>query len=379
MKKILHIVSSWGTGGVERYISNYINEMDEYIFDILTIRKCKKESVFTQPILDRGGEFFSLNQVEGNIFERTSSRKKELVKLINKNKYEIVHINAGTADAFILAHSVKKQLPNIKVVMHCHGSNVEAPKKILKRAFHEVFKFIYGNNVDYCIDVSDITLSWMFKKSTLKNKPYSVFSCGIDIEKFKYNKSDREKIRKELGIENEFVIGTIGRFTQQKNPFYIVKIISELNKLNDNFKFLWVGEGKLLDDVKEKAKELGIYEKFIFYGISKNIAPLLSTMDLFILPSCFEGNPIVGIEAQANGLKCIFSNTITREVDVTENSDFISIVNSEKIWAKKILECKVPHDRNLKNITSSIKSSGCDMKENSIKLSNIYNILTERK
>lgn len=76
MKKILHIVSSWGTGGVERYISNYINEMDEYIFDILTIRKCKKESVFTQPILDRGGEFFSLNQVEGNIFERTSSRKK---------------------------------------------------------------------------------------------------------------------------------------------------------------------------------------------------------------------------------------------------------------------------------------------------------------
>ena len=140
-----------------------------------------------------------------------------------------------------------------------------------------------------------------------------------------------------------------------------------------------MGEGKLLDDVKEKAKELGIYEKFIFYGISKNIAPLLSTMDLFILPSCFEGNPIVGIEAQANGLKCIFSNTITREVDVTENSDFISIVNSEKIWAKKILECKVPHDRNLKNITSSIKSSGCDMKENSIKLSNIYNILTERK
>ena len=202
MKKILHIVSSWGTGGVERYISNYINEMDEYIFDILTIRKCKKESVFTQPILDRGGEFFSLNQVEGNIFERTSSRKKELVKLINKNKYEIVHINAGTADAFILAHSVKKQLPNIKVVMHCHGSNVEAPKKILKRAFHEVCKFIYGNNVDYCIAVSDITLSWMFKKSTLKNKPYSVFSCGIDIEKFKYNKSDREKIRKELGIEN---------------------------------------------------------------------------------------------------------------------------------------------------------------------------------
>lgn len=377
MKRILHIVSSWGNGGVERYISSYIDEMNEYIFDILTIRNSEKESIFSKSIIEKGGKIFNLPQMNGNIFKRTNGRINALRIFLELNKYDVVHINAGTADAFILAKIIKKEYSEIKVVMHCHGNDVEAPNKILKKLFHETCKKIYGDYVDYCIGVSEITLSWMFKDKVLKNVPHCIFNCGIDIDKFEFNEQSRSNIRKKLNMENIFVIGTIGRFTEQKNPFYTIKIIKEISKIDNNFKFLWVGDGKLIEEIKYNAKKMGIYNKIIFYGLSKNAEELLSAMDLFILPSYFEGNPIVGIEAQANGLHCIFSDTITKEVKITERVDFMSIDKKEKEWAKRIVFYKNISVRKNNNIKKEIREHGCDMKENAQKLMNIYKLLVE--
>ena len=122
---------------------------------------------------------------------------------------------------------------------------------------------------------------------------------------------------------------------------------------------------------------MGIYNKIIFYGLSKNAEELLSAMDLFILPSYFEGNPIVGIEAQANGLHCIFSDTITKEVKITERVDFMSIDKKEKEWAKRIVFYKNISVRKNNNIKKEIREHGCDMKENAQKLMNIYKLLVE--
>lgn len=379
MNKVLHIVSSWGNGGVERYISNYINEIDEYIFDILSIRATENKSLFTNEIIKNGGQFYSLPKVYGNIFLRVKERNLELKKIIAKSNYKVIHINAGTADAFILAKTIKKVNPEVKVIMHCHGSNVEAPKKFIKRIYHEVCKLLYGSYVDYAIAVSSSTLTWMFKHNVLRKIPYEVFGCGIDINKFQYSDSKRAIVRGKLNIQDEFVIGTIGRFTEQKNPFYIVEIVKEISKLDNNFKFLWIGEGRLFESVRSKVKEYGIEDNFIFYGITENIPNMLSAMDLFILPSCFEGNPIVGVEAQANGLQCIFSDSITREVDVTGRVDFMSIIKQEKEWANRILSYKITYDRDVQKIKDGIRKNGWDMKVNSIKLSNIYKMLMEKK
>ena len=148
----------------------------------------------------------------------------------------------------------------------------------------------------------------------------------INVENFSYNKELRAGIRKELNLENNLVIGHIGRFCYQKNQLFLIDIFKQLKKQNPKSKLLfigsYVGDSTDMDSVKAKVLELNLQDEVIFLGIRHDVPNLVQAMDCFLLPSRFEGLCIVGIEAQASGLSCFFSDAITRELEITNLCHF---------------------------------------------------------
>lgn len=361
-KKILHIVSSWGTGGVERYIYNYSKYLKKYAFDVLTLRESSNKSIFISNEI----RVYHLLEVKGNYLKRISKRKKLLIEFMKKHQYDIVHFDSTTADAFILAKAIKRNFP-CKIVMHCHATNIEPPNIFLKTILHKFSKKFYSKYGDYYIGASEDTIKWMFPSKSNIDK--IVLNCGLEIEKFKYNENIRQEVRKKLNLTDRYVVGTVGRFSQQKNPFFILDIIEECIKIEENFTFLWIGAGEYFDKIKEKAQTRGIDKNICFLGLCEKIEDYYSVLDLFILPSLYEANPIVCVEAQTNGLKCIISDKITRTANITGSVKFLGIENPKE-WATEIMKYK--NDCNHISHLEKISEKGYSVKENAEKLEKIY-------
>ena len=220
----------------------------------------------------------------------------------------------------------------------------------------DVIKEIYSKRVekysDYALACGKKAGNWLFP-----NKTFIVLNNAIAVEKFQFNQNIRTKIRKEFEIEKNFVLGTVGRITFQKNPFGILEIVEKICKSNTNVKLLWIGEGELESEIKNKIREEKLSDYIIMTGVCHNVNELLQAMDVFLLPSLFEGLPVVCIEAQAAGLPCFISDTVSFETDVTGLCRFISLANYE-IWAKEILKANITCRRNTKK---EIMNAGYDI------------------
>lgn len=211
----------------------------------------------------------------------------------------------------------------------------------------------------------------MFPKRVFEKKQFYYIHNGIEINKFEFNYEVRERIRKELNIENRFVVGHVGRFFKQKNHEFLIDIMNTLIKKEPNAVLLLIGIGELQDSIKKKVIESGIEDKVIFFGASDNVNELLQAMDVFVMPSFHEGLPVVGIEAQAAGLPCIFSDTIAHEVNISGSVEFLSLKNDSTYWADKVINSKVNNLERRKN-ADRVRSAGYDIQSTADDLTNIY-------
>lgn len=168
------------------------------------------------------------------------------------------------------------------------------------------------------------------------NRKFCVINNAIAPKKFEFNEKHREEIRKEFGIEKEeILIGNIGRLSQQKNQTILLEIAKELIKKNVKFKIIIVGDGPLENELKLKREKYNLEKQVFFVNTRNDVYKFYSAFDLFVLPSIYEGLPVVSVEAQCNGLPCLFSNTITEEVKINDNIEFLPINCIEK-WVEKI-------------------------------------------
>lgn len=334
--KILVIVTGWSNGGVEKIISNYIEYIDDFEFDVITRKRYNDESVFND-ILNRNNVIIKC-LYEKNIIDGL----KRIKTFIINEHYDIIYVNGGSAIDMLFAIVAKKYSKDSKIIMHSHADTVENPNKFIKLLIHNIIKNIYSKRLDYRLACSENALKWMYPRNLLKNSKTQIINNGIDIEKFKYSINKRKKFRKELKIDDKTIlVGTVGRFTKQKNPIYIVKIIEYILKQNSNVQFLWIGEGNLKEEIYQILKNKDMLDNVILYGPCNQVDYALSAMDVFILPSLYEGNPIVGIEAQTSGLPCVFSTTITRKSDISGLVNFIDIKDTNLIqWGDSILKSK---------------------------------------
>lgn len=360
MIRILQIVPNMQAGGLESFIMNVYRNIDrnKIQFDFLVHYKEKKH--YDEEIEIMGGKIyrFSLRN-NNNLFKYI----KELNKFYQEHKeYKIVHCHMSSI-GFIHFLIAKKNGVKVRIA-HSHNSSTDKTfKGIIKRILMIGYKYTSTKNYACSNDAG----KYLYGK-----KSFKVIPNAIDTEIFRYNDDYRYEIRKNFSISQKSVVfGHIGRFNIQKNHEFLIKLFYEYYKVNKDSYLLLVGDGELKKIIENKVKELNLNNNVIFAGTVSDTWKYYSAFDLFLLPSFFEGLPLVAIEAQSNGLKSIFSNKITNEASVTDLIEYVPLNINE--WLKEVKSFKSEKNREkygdlLKKSKFSIKSLSKQLQEDYIKM-----------
>ncbi len=328
MKRLLCIVSSLNTGGAETFLMKLYRTFDtnKYQMDFVV----NEPGVYDEEVTNRGGRIFSIPLRTQHPF----SSFKALQLVIKRNNYRYVLKLCDTPIGITDLAAAKMGGATRVGVRSCNaGSNSSKAKEIAM----EIIRPLFNRLCDYKIAPSKLAAEYTFGQKEASKNVYYVHNA-INLKEYAFDEQQRQAIRKEFGINNEIVIGHVGRFSRQKNHEYLIKIFSEILKKRDDAVLMLVGDGELKDHIIDIVKENGIDNKIFFTGVRSDIPALLSAMDVFCFPSFYEGMPNTIIEAQANGLNCIISDTITRECNLTGLVDFLSLSSSPEYWADAITQ-----------------------------------------
>lgn len=368
MKRVLEVnVDDIGCGGVFSLVKSIVqNNNGEVSIDIASIERFENENNIL--LLAQSNCQVHFVGYEGNKMIKQIKCFINLSRLLRQHSYDCVHIHSDVANKLLVSGLASKLSRVPKIILHSHASGVDGKHRFMKRCFHaacrRLLKYI-GTDFMSC---SDLASQWMFPNICKAN--IRVLKNGVDLNRFRFDETKRAEIRTTLGVADKLVIGHVGRFAYQKNHDFLIDVFAQVKKQNANSILLLVGEGVLQNEIKAKVDALGLTESVIFYGTSTNVAELFATMDIFVLPSHFEGLPIVGVEAQAAGLPTIFSTEITREAKLLESTVYMPIDgNSAAEWAQAIAKMDIS-DRNLAYDT--LKRSGFSIDDTVRNLLNIY-------
>lgn len=325
MIKVLQIGMSYETGGTEVFLYNHYKSInrEEIQFDFI---KLKDTMSFEEEIISLGAHVYQIPSARTNPF----TSYKKLLQIIEQNEYDVVHINISSFANLIPVLTAKRgKVP--KIILHSHNNGMET--SMLKTVLHHINKFITKPMKLQRLACSKSAGEFMFG-----NTPFEVFENAINPTEFAYNPEERKEKRKELGIEQDsYVIGNVGRLHSQKNQKFLIDVFNKYLKINPNAYLLIIGQGELEQELISQAETLGIQDRVKMPGFKTNIKDYYNAMDIFCLPSIYEGLGIVGIEAQMNGLPCIYSDKCVPEVDISNQSLFLNL-NHLNDWVKAI-EC----------------------------------------
>ena len=329
MNNVVIYNDKWTSGGVESMIINLLKNFDMTDFKITILVGQKETDVYDDFLKSLNVDFeYLIDGVISNPIKRNLKILKRLGKKIKEINPDIVHINVCNAIGFKYAQIVKKN-SKAKTIVHSHNTMIQNDKFGIKKLSHKINKR-KEKYADYKIGCSNLAGNFMF------DGDFDVLKNGVDYERFKYNSTSRSIIRNELNINDKFVILNIGRFCDQKNQLFLVEFFSKLVNIDDKYRLLLVGEGELKDKIVERVEQLKIQNKVFIVSPKKNIEDYYSAADLFVLPSKHEGLPVVGVEAQANGLPTVFSNTITNEVVLSNHATMLGIDSGDE-WSNYII------------------------------------------
>ncbi len=356
-KKVL-IISTVGLikDGITSVITSYLKAMDRKGLDIFVLGTICVEESIRKDIEDMGCVVIDFP----NRKEKPLKYMVTLTRFIRKEHVDIVHThgNSGTMAIEMIAAwlgGCKRR------IAHSHNTKCEHIKadKILRPIFNLLYTDAFACGED--------AGKWLFG-----NRRFRVLKNGRDISLYAFNDNVREKERKELGINEQLAIGHVGGFVEQKNHRFLLEIYEQILRIEPTAKLFMIGDGPLKLTIEEKARSIS--NNIIFTGNVDCTAELLQAMDGMLLPSLFEGLPLVAVEWQINGLPCILSDNITKECVFSKSAEFLSLDDSPKIWAKRIVEMahnNIRGENALYAITQA-KAAGFDIKDNAILLKQYY-------
>ena len=269
---------------------------------------------------------------------RAIVRLKRVRDVCKRNNVKIFHFNGGAPMGFLTMLAARAG--GVKwITFHSHNggmSNEGWMAKVVSALCRPLLSFV----VDDYWACSELAAAFSFPKRIVKDKKYYFMPNAIDLEMFKYSPEVRNQVRKELGVTDRFVVGHAGRFNHQKNHTFLIDIFAAIYQKNPEAFLLLFGVGELQESIKKKVEHLGLQDSVLFYGASDQMERMYQAMDVFLMPSKFEGLPVAGVEAQAAGLPIVFSDTITHKVAVSPDTIFLSLQESAAVWAEKILQFK---------------------------------------
>ena len=376
MKKILVYGMSDNPGGMESYILMAMEQLKahdiqmDFITDFPTI-------AYEDKLKEAGANIYYFPAKGKKLLKHWKGIRKVLK---THPEYETVYFNVLDAGAVFTA--IVPKLMGRRVVIHSHNGDTDKVK------LHKRCKKLLSKITDGFVACSKVAAQYMFTDKV--QDEVLIIPNAIDVDRFALSQETRDRVRQELGLEDNFVVCHIGRITRQKNPYRMLDIFEEVYKRDRSARLVYVGDGDITDEVTENvgrrvheaeksweegtAKEGYASEKFTphmrMLGVRADIPDIMQAADIFLLPSLYEGLPIVAIEAQAAGLPTLMSTNITEEVGLTNKAEFISLEEDDSVWADRILAHK---DIERTSGIEAVRLAGYDKKD----MSDVFKRLTD--
>ncbi len=358
MKILIVCTVPFDTNGIASVIMNYYKNMKR---DNLQIDFALYQSV---------NEMYrkTIKENQDNIFILPNRKKNpigyiwKLKQLLKRERYDIMHIHGNSALMEIELFASE----GIDIKRVVHGHSTQCTYHLLNNILRNRFLKSY----DFALACSQAAGEWLYDKQT-----FQVFNNAIDAEKYCYSPQIRREMKEKVAVQNNIVIGHVGYFLPVKNHAFLLEVFREIVKREERAKLILIGDGKLKSNIERDVNKLNLDDKVIFVGTTDRVSDYMQAMDVFVLPSIHEGLPLVGIEAQASGLPCVFSDGITKEVKVTDNVEFLSLQEGKEVWAERILHKVGSHIR--KNELEAIRNAGFDIKAKADELLTFYHGLVD--
>lgn len=348
--RILHVLIGMNRAGAETMLMNLHRRIDknliQFDFAVCAENKCD----YDDEIVNLGGRIIHYPRYK--IFNHFKYIKFWDNFFKTHDEYKIIHGHAGsTAPLYLAAAKHNKKF----TIAHSHNSNWIMP---VPKFMYDLYSKRMHAITNYFLGCSMLALEVRYGAKTAHDiSKARVLNNAIDTKKYIFNKSVRTEARRELNLsDNDFVLGTVGRLTPQKNPHKIIEILETLKNQGISYKFLWVGTGEMKAEIEKIIIENNLNENIKMLGVRDDIPRILQAMDVFILPSLYEGLPVVAIEAQAAGLPVLCSDRFETEAKITDLCKFLPINNADdnQKWLDEIM--------NAKNIIASRRDTSDEIK-----------------
>jgi len=320
--RVLHVLPSLGRGGTQQYVMNLYRHIDKNVvqFDFLTLSLGR--GIYEEEAKSMGAHVFHIEPFTRRPVQNMFARKR----FFKERRYEIVEIHASSPLRYAYAR-IAKGVGTRMVIFHGHTAR---PGK--KNFFHRYAEKQVAKYSNFKVACSRMAGEWIFG-----GDQYFVVPNAIDLEQFSFQNSGRQSVRQELSIDSEVVVGSVGRLVSEKNPLFLVEVFEKLREVWPHAVLLFAGEGELHQKLDAVVNSRGLSGCVHFLGDRSDVAAVLSAMDIFVMPSLYEGLSIAAVEAQASGLHCFFSSNVPRETAFSESAQFIPLSANPQTWANVIV------------------------------------------
>ena len=362
MVKVLHYVGVMKRAGLETFIMNMYRKLDLKKFQFGFLCTIDERGDYEEEILNLGGEIFhvSLNKTKGKLrhIKNYFILRQELKKL--SVKYDVFHVHHYHAfDAYIAAKAAISAGFK-KVIVHSHSDSTDNHFRL-----HAFFKHKLSRLNITKIGCSQQAANWMFDSSDF------ILKNGIDTQHFKFDLEIRNSMREKYGLKNEVVWGHVGRFDPVKNHDFLIKLFSYYYIQHPNSKLVLIGDGYEKQRIIEMCEKIGLRNSVIFAGIQNDVSPFYQMMDVYLMPSIYEGVSLTAVEAECSGLPCVFSSTISKEIDLRNNVLHCSLNKGFDVWIQAVNSLLIKDNPREKAYEDIIKK-GYDVKSTCSQLMKIY-------
>ncbi len=359
---VLHVFGKLNRGGAECRVMDLYRNVDRTKVQFDFMQHTTKVCDFQPEIEQLGGKVYHVPPFR---FWNCFSYCKAWKQFIREHpEIRIVHGHM-TSTASIYLPIVHKK--GIFTIAHSRNAGVD---KGIKGKLTKFLRRNLKEKCDRCFACSKLAGEAVFGKEAMEQGNVTIIPNAIDAARFTFDPEVRKQKREELHVQpEEFLIGEVGRFDPQKNQKYAVEILAECRKKNFPAKLILIGEGPLMETVRQQVEELQLQEYVIFTGLQKNVVPFYQAMDFFLLPSFYEGLPGVAVEAQASGLRGILSDAITTETAMTTLMEFRRVQEPAEVWADRIIACG-HYER--QNTLKEMQEAGFDVKNLANRLQDFY-------
>lgn len=363
--RVLHRGMSYNRGGIESYLINYYCHMDRELVQFDFIVPEGMTIAFEDEIKTMGGCIYKeivgikKNPVKGLFYDRKFFK--------NHPEIQILHINDCSAANLRLMKTAKKCGVQTRI-LHSHNNDYLVPLRKRQLFVEKLNKKNLAKIATDLVACSDDAGRFMFGNSSFK-----VIKNAVDVEQYLYSSDKRALYRNEWGIpDNVNVLGCVARFDYQKNHDYLLDVFAEYKKIDEKAILILVGDGPLRNEIENKINELGLSNSVKLLGMRADVSELLNAFDLFVLPSRSEGLGIVFVEAQINGLGCVTSDNVPREVNILDKIEYLALEEGAEIWAKRIDEIINNMKRDRTTDIQRVRDAGYDIKIEAKKLQDFY-------